>query len=462
MRVSEKNYAASLSAVCGATVQKKHALDVNVEVSSFPYLSNTNIPSGLLKAYYLKQEPQPSFKNAPWKINLSETGIPEHGALSAEQGLEIFEKFKLGNYLDTGDDEWNYDWCNGVRKQNLEFLDRITDQAEKSEFINYYKTLTGFPDLHKVSKNIKSAYVFAVLQASADLNTNHNTNRFDILEAGYDGVCSVGRNKALPGSDLDKAYVILRGTGNKYEDLDTVNKFKGKLWEKTDQRILSYNHDFAAFPQVYTIKQVEKLLEAADKKLENIGVIKKYRSFSDLLHGNSSNPKIITKFMPEYYKFKELKNNYDTNYTDACKFYIKLCEQFPRRYNEDLEVDNPSRENIKNFGFVLEALREGNYFENFLKLDYSKLEKSPTFRLANLSQLHALKNHNDMKSKRVARENLVHEFDKWGIDKQFRFVKTLIESSCGNNHSFTDEFPQYFSKPGNDPFDPLIKKLIGD
>ena len=68
---------------------------------------------------------------------------------------------------------------------------------------------------------------------------------------------------------------------------------------------------------------------------------------------------------------------------------------------------------------------------------------------------------NDRKPKRLARDTLALEFPKWDLDKQFRFIKTLIKSACANNREFTTEFAKYFSKPGENLFAPLIKALMG-
>lgn len=427
---------------------------------------NLGLPSSaLLKSYYLKPRSKVSFRGAPWRIFPNHYGVSNFGSITANDAIKIYEKFKLGNFLDIGDDRQFYHQNNSIRKENLEFLDRVTNSAEKIKFIDYYKNLTGFPDLKQVSENIKSAFTSAVQKASSSLNTADLTNRFNIVQAGYDGVCSVGKCKALPGSDLDKAYVIIKGSGDKYNDIEDVNQFKGKLWENTDQRILSYNHDEAAFPQVYTENQVEKLLSAINTKAESLGLHEKslvvahpQRAVFGII-GIISSFKLDTNFN----KYKSLLNaEYKDNYVAANPFYIELCKKFPKSYSDALNIDGPSRENVKNFGFFLEALREGKSFGNFPKLDYTKriFADSDAFQLTNLSQLSALKNRGDKKPKRLARENLATEFDNWTTDKQFRFIKTLIESSCANNTNFTTEFPEYFSRKGSDPFEPLISAMM--
>ena len=276
-------------------------------------------------------------------------------------------------------------------------------------------------------------------------------SKYDVLVAGYDGVCSVGRGKAFPGSDLDKAYVILRGTGYSSDDIDAVNEFRGKLWEHTDQRLLSYNHDEAAFPQVYTQDQIEKLTKAVDDK----DAPNRYRQQITYELRSSVDERqyaILNKY------FEDKIPVYMDDYVKANPYWVEYCRQFPRMYDDVIRVHNPSRENIKNVGFTLEAIREGEILKG--TKSYLSLAERP-FELVNLSQLAALKRMGDRKPKRVVRDMIFYEFPTWNLDKQFRFIKTLIKSSCANNREFTTEFSKYFSKPGQDMFAPLIKALMG-
>ncbi len=401
-----------------------------------------------------------NFRGAPYKLDLSLLGVPEKGSLTAKEAIKVFEKFKLGNYLDIGDDKLDFAKNLAVRKQNLSFLNRVGGETEKKEFINYYKKLTGFPNLKEVSEKIKIEFVQTLMKVTEKLNGSTNSRRFDVIQAGYDGICSVGRHKALPGSDLDKAYVIIKGYGDIKYDSYAVRDFKWKLWDYTDQRILSYNHDAAAFPQVYTEAQFKALLTKADEKCQNFNLREKKRYWLDAIVDPFGVPLYLEKDTPRYEQLKELQNTYTEDYVAANKFYIELCKQFPYGVYGDNEFIAPNKEAMKNIGFVIETLREGVYFTKFGKMNYFDLRDSVTFNLTNLSQLKALKNRGDKKPKRLARMELEKDFDTWDVDKQYRMVKTLIESACSNNTNFTDEFPQYFSRTGKDLFEPLIKALI--
>ena len=151
---------------------------------------------------------------------------------------------------------------------------------------------------------------------------------------------------------------------------------------------------------------------------------------------------------------------YSTNYINTNPYYIELCKNFPRKYSDRIDIYHPSKENIKNIGFVLESMREGEVFQKFGEYENRRVTGSDTYKLANLSQLQALKSHNDRKPKRLARDNMSAEFNSWDVGKQYRFIKTLIKSACANNKEFTGEFPQYFSRPGQDLFAPLLKTMM--
>ena len=391
---------------------------------------------------------QITFGNRPWVLNPYDYGVSRTGSVSGNEAIRLYSQLRSGNYLDIGDDKFDFYNCNRIREENLSFLDRVNYSSDKRQFINHYEELTGFPNLQEVSRRIQREFLRAVEQSQRDLSYS----KYDVLLAGYDGVCSVGRGKAFPGSDLDKAYVILRGTGWQYEEGDIVDNFKGKLWQNTDQRILSYNHDEAAFPQVYTKEQIERLTKAVDDK--------------DYPHRQLQiNHEHISETYKEQYRllydmwgFDNAK--YMDDYVEANPYWVKYCREFPIAGVDTVRVYNPSRENIKNVGFTLEAIREGKLLKG-LRENLDIIGRT-SYEMVNLSQLAALKKIGDRKPKRVARDSLMYEFPRWDLDKQFRFIKTLIKSACANNREFTTEFAKYFSKPGQDMYAPLIKALMGN
>jgi len=395
-----------------------------------------------------------SFRSKPWNLNPYLESYK-----SGERGIEYFNKLKLGNYLDIDGDTHNIE-NRKIREKNLAFLDIINDEYDKKVFVDHYKNLTDFPDLKKVSQNIKNAFINAYTKSETDLKYNNFEyhEEYEVLSAGYDGVSSVAKNKSLPGSDLDKAFVILKGCNPNSSNVDEKDKkivenFKKALWENTDQRILSYNHDEVSFPQVYTLNQVKKLLTDMEKKNEFIPKyelkIKKPRTFFERLLG-------LYRFVPEE-KYKHLQNDYSEDYVSANKYFIDLCKFYPKSNNWDLNVNTPSRENIYMFGYTLEAMSKGEVFKKNTEID-NCLKNSPVADLINVSQIKALKNKPDgTKGKYSARAKLEKEFNNWDLNNQFNFIKTMIKSSCSDD---TGLFPDYFKSSESNRFAKL-KDVIG-
>lgn len=98
-------------------------------------------------------------KNRSSDLNFSGIpySLPETSVNSGEDAVRIFGYFRLGNYLDSNDD----DICPNnkkIREQNLKFLDKLCTQQDKRIFIDYYKNLTGFPDLNEIDGFIKTPF----------------------------------------------------------------------------------------------------------------------------------------------------------------------------------------------------------------------------------------------------------------------------------------------------------------
>lgn len=401
------------------------------------------------------------FRGQPWKINLWDLGISSYGSITAKDAIKVFEKFKLGNYLDIVHSTYppTYEpaaYYKSIRAANLEFLDRVTDTTEKKKFIEHYKELTGFPDLKKVSEKIKQEFVRAVKK------TEQQSPQYKVLQMGYDGVCSVAKGKAFPGSDLDKSYIIIKGDPDwSYNDGNTVKTFKGNLWKNTDQRILSYNHD-TSFPQIYTENQVIKLFNKVESVANNLNLHKPIELPTPFFKKLFDGPRTTTLFK----KYQSLMDKYHNDYEEANPFFIKICEKFPICRSNKLDINYPSRENIKNFGFFIESFQRGdklgNIDQDFLKDVTNCISNSDVAKLTNLAQLNAIKKgKNNEKLKLKEREQLEKDFNSWPIDKQYNLIKNLIKASCDDNNT---DFPEYFQDEIGikDKFTPLINKLLGE
>ncbi len=367
------------------------------------------------------------------KSNLSFKGCPEKlqqiNVTSYIDAISLYTLLKHGNYLDSHDDIYNPE-NKLIRKRNLSFLNKIKTDEDKQKFIEFYKYITGFPDLKKVSQRIESEFINSVKNTEAELKGNE----YKCISAGYDDTCSVGKKLAIPGSDIDRAYIILQGSDNEYKDKKIVQKFSGKLWNNTDQRILSYNHD-NSFPSIMTLRQVKKYLEEINSK----------------------------KFNFDKEKCQKLVNSEYQNLEKAAEYNILLSDCFERK-NESLNsLQDLTKDDVKNFAFFIESFRDGKEVISSLQSEKLRddIKSYDFYKYSNAAQIRALKSAinsgREQKSKIIKRLSLQNEFDKWPIDKQYEFIKTLIKYSCDDQ----EDFSEYFS---NDydvklKYEPLLGRL---
>lgn len=415
------------------------------------YISNFSVKSAAKGN--ARQIAIPSFKCRPWVLNY------DNFLMTGKKAINIYENFKLGNYLDL--DGKTSDLINkNIRAQNLSFLDKLYSSDDQKTFIDYYCKLTGFPNLQLVAQNIENEFLNSVSKAESQIKRRFgygDSSAYDVVFKGYDGVSSVAKSKALPGSDLDKAFVVIRGyKSNTSTNRQIVEDFKGALWENTDQRILSYNHDPVSFPKVYTIQQITDLNNAILAKSQPL-----FNSYST--RPMDINQSIIYYAMKYIFRSsfdenilklvqKQQMQKFNTNYTEANPYFVKLCKEFPVSNDwNNLDTQNPSRENIYDFGFFIEAFLKGKHFgQKPVTLD------KPDLHFINVSQIEALKNApNGLKSKYIVRENLQNEFKNWDTNTQFRFIKTLIKAGCSD----ADDFPKYFESVEVDRFKSLMDSV---
>ena len=393
---------------------------------------------------------QLSFRGLPYSLY-----IKQQNEITADEAFEYFEQLSLGNYLDLNGDTKD-EKAREIRKKNLSFLDKVKDVWEKDSFIDKYCEHTGFPDMKKVSSKILDEFCMAV-NKSKSLIYLENYNLMDaskIIGFGYDGVSSVSRNTAFPGSDLDKAYVILKGSDNDFDNLMLVQNYKGKLWDNTDQTILSYNHDAVSFPEVYTVKQINAMCEAINKAAEKMDLFSHKtvtKSKPHLLFFTKTYEEALPS---KYDEYKKLTTEYSEDYVKANKFVIDLARQFKPNYSWDkaINVENPSREDIYKACFVIESILHGKTLsENKVELPIDKKVGD----LINLSQIQALKNSTFKKEKYEKRLNMETAFNSWHLNQQFEFIKSMIKASCSDNTAF----PHYYKTKEEDRFQEVIKAI---
>jgi len=360
------------------------------------------------------------FKGRPWEL-------PNLQVKSPYDAIVLYNYLKTGNYLDSSDDDVSFE-NKDIRKNNLAFLDKINTTKDKQTFIEYYKDITGFPDLEKVSKKIEQEFILGIKKSSIGIEGG------ECIAAGYDETCSVGKKRAFPGSDLDKAFIILKGSqnGEEEEDNKIINQFKSNLWNNIDQRILSFNHDIS-FPSIYTQNQIVKNIKMIDNSIEGMKI--------DSEH--------LKKIMDEEYVDLE----------SAAQYNIAVSYYFPiKKY-----LYSMNKEEVKNFGYFIESVRDGKYLIKEPELDgiIGKIKNSNFYKYSNVAQIQAMRKAinegRENKTKILIRENLAEKFDNWNTEKQYEFVKTLIKYSCEDN----DNFKEYFTNDRNvkDAYKPLLNQL---
>lgn len=416
-------------------------------------LSNRTVPTQEESVDYFTKTtnsniiPKSSFRGSPKVLNLGE--LTYASKITGKQAIKIFEKFKSGAYLDHNGGIKSYS-DSYIRRNNLSFIDKIQDYSDKREFVEHYKSLTGFPNLSSVATKIKQEFKRAVNLTEAKLKDNsyyYDKRKYEVLDFGYDGISSVAKNKALPGSDLDKAFVLIKGAGaisydHLYEDEDIVNEFNSTLWANTDQRILSYNHDADSFPKVYTEQQVANLTRAIDNT-DQLSII-----------GRALPPLgIIEAAIRVLASDSHPSEKYTNDYIDANSYFIKLCKKFEKRGSWKLDSEDPSRENIYSFCYILEAMKRGEHFKDYYNYWVERLDAADKI---NVSQIYSLSKTPHSKDKYRQREYLERNFNNWDVDKQLRFIKGLMLSSCGEE---VPEFPEYFKSTTADQFKALMRAV---
>ena len=371
------------------------------------------------KAFYNKNFSQINFEAKPHKL-------PKIAINTVYDAILLYGFLSCGNFLDSSDDDV-FPQNKKIRDENLNFLDKLTSDNDKRAFIEHYKEVTGFPNLELVSKKIEKEFILGIKKSSIGIEGA------ECLAAGYDGTCSVGKGKAFPGSDLDKSFIILKGTGNIYQDESVLNSFKHNLWNNIDQRLLSFNHDIS-FPSVYTIAQITDKMEKINNKTCYLPIDKSRLNY----------------LIDEEYK----------NIETAAEYNIQISKQFDVTSNNNFEL---TKEDVKNMAYLIESIRDGKYLITSYEIENfkNKYKNTSFYKYSNVAQMTAMKKAveegRENKSKIILRQNMEQDFTNWNLNKQFEFIKTLIKYSCEDN----EKFREYFSndRTVKDAYKPLLNIL---
>ena len=296
-----------------------------------------------------------------------------------------------------------------IREDNYKFLDMLEGNCNKYKFIQYFKKVTGFPNVKECSNRMSTELTRTLINAA-------KANNSELLLSGYDRFCSTGLQSSFPGSDIDKAYGIVKSDYNNdyWAQKNLSNKIKESIWNNIDNRIMSVNH-YAAFPNIMTDKELNMTMDKFDRtartfvNTDNIGYFQSLRA-------ENGNP------------------------ISGSKFNIWLSERLNSR--ED-------KEEAKNFAYIIETIRDGiNNFinENYIAKLFSKMNSSFFSWCSNINQNYIMEkkysNIDITKAKLRARRNLENSFDTWSISQQYDLVKDVIRSMSGDNNN--PEFKDFF------------------
>lgn len=401
-------------------------------------IKQTSSPERVLSAAELAIAPPEKFNSENYKLFPKKLD-PNFITYNAQQAIQTFNKLKNGNYISPYMKE-------NVREINLSFLDCIKNPRDKQEFVKYYEKLTGFPYLNNVASKMKQEFLRAVKATSESMKNDpqfKNTPEFfDILGAGFDGVSSVGRNLALPGGDLNNAYVVLKG----HKDMKEwhaeylCQRFQQELAKNTDHRILSYSHHHYSIPHVYTQNLIESWLPQCQEATARV--------FS---------PGLLTVLIPFLNSWKiersaeQLKED-----EDNLHWYCENPYYTNTFFNRICPVSTLPQDIMFLFGLFLESIYKG---EQLIPYQYPELlEKYTVAYYLNLSQVD-VQNQNAgklYKDTHLERQHLTNAYKSWNTNEKFNFIKAMIKASTDNNY----DYPKYFKSSQDNSYKELKQANI--
>ena len=320
--------------------------------------------------------------------------MPQYAMSSFDNLKAQYELCRYAKFYEALDDKI-FPQNKYIRTENFSFLDKIPVYL-RGKFVELFKSITSFPNLQFSSARIENEFIQQIRIA--------DNPQVKAVMAGYDPVCSVGLNKAFPGSDIDKAYIVLDKRYNSgVPDSELVARYKGSLWDNTDQRILSLNNE-NTFPEVYTTDQMFGILDLLDRLTVRFQLDKNRDYFL-------------------------AKREYDINPVTAGEFNIKFAQ-----HNDESEI---SKVLAKNFAYFIESVRDGKMIysadDKLKRLIEQRIFLSPFAQMSNVTQMGAHtrlinKGIKPIKEKLRNREKLSAEFNFRDVETQFDFIKDLVKS----------------------------------
>ena len=404
-----------------------------------------------ISALNFNYQAKKSFKGTPQRIY----GDVIHDYHDA---IRFWENLRFAKYLDAHDNSY-YD--KSIRADNYSFLDKLTSYFDKAGFVENFCNFTGFPKLSVISNKINTTFKTCINNIANELNYYEYSSPYNIVDAGYDPTCSLALNMAFPGSDLDKGYVIIKGSSGKSntEDVSLINKFKGKLWEDLDQRIVSLNHANTEV-SVYTKNQIKNMLDYLDEKGDKV-ITERYKKAAiagawGTLCGTFLGPAAI------FFGGIAAANSYKKNIPDPDTTDPYEAAIFNRQLAKRIDSKTKKTE-AKNFAFFIETVAanlrrnsDGKYDEIF-----SRIRNSDFVENSNVTQIEAWQkklNNGYRKSKLKNRERLQSDFYYMDTETKYDLIKDIIKYGTDEQSS---RFIHFFKNDDDiaHRYDKLLKSL---
>lgn len=353
------------------------------------------------------------------------TSIPYRRVKCPAEWQENLAALSHAKYYEALDDGI-YPQNKKIRAQNFAFLTDNPSNKEKAGLVAWFKEMTGFPNLTEITQNITNEFLEKSQKAASWVGAK-------IEAIGFDGTSSVGLKHALPGSDIDKAYVILKD--GHIPNFQPVPYFKGYLWENTNQYLMSLNHR-DTFPEVYTTEQIKNTLERIDD------VVRKKMDLNSAKMAHYSD-NVQYGLVPQY----------------AGEFNIELAQHLP--------ANELSKEEVKNFAYFLESVRDGRCLEHSSYVENELIpmfKESPFATYSNVTQMRAhdtllSSGKKKIKTKLQNRESLEEGFNQYSENKQYRFVVDMIKYISEDQ---SREFRKFYKNDDNikQRYDKLNRLLV--
>lgn len=297
-------------------------------------------------------------------------------------------------------------------------IDKLHTAEQKTAFVQSFCDETGFPNLAEVSKRIED-HAREVTQKAAE------QSGVRVLYSGYNSTCSVGKDCALPGSDIDGWFTIIDGNE------DDKGKFLGKVKELTNPLLLSVTGSRTDDrPDVVTKDEFFGSLKIADdvfkSSKEMQGKTANYQRNIDALH---------------------------TDWTQAGEFNIDLARSI--QYDKD-------KTPMVRAALVCEILKNGRHFTP--RLEEPIISDNPLYQFSNTQQMQ--KHQKTLKDKHLRRLEELAKFGTMSTDEKFDLVKSIIRLTFKSNRNalYTEATEQQhgglFKSYAHGNMDALFKKLL--